>query len=248
MSKYIKYFLIVIIAIIYILFFSYFIGLIGYKYNIIYENTFSNTSITKVNILINAGNLKIINSNNNDIKITAYGEHKEDINVTINDNLLNINYPIYANSYYNLGNYSCDVILYLPNTINDINIVSDEGDIFVGDFSQSTVNIISKDGSINLGNFNNVYLDYNTLFGNIYIEEVNNKIEANGSGDIIINELNINENSYINVDDLSKIIINQVNDINIEANTNRKINISHDNNNSNIKLLLHSKDGNIIVK
>lgn len=246
LKKNIKLVIISLTILFLILFWLKFLGIIGYRYNIIYRNEVDNKNIDKINVLINAGTLFIKETDNENIKVVAYGQYSKDITVKEEENTLIIDYPTYANSYYNMGNYSMDVILYVnKNYSGEFNITGDEGNFEIGNYEKANLALKSDRSDIKISSINTLNIESND--GTYNINKVSNKVAIKCRYcDVNIESLNIKENSNIE-NDTGHIYINKTNDINIDAKSNRKLKINGDNDASDITLKINNKNGRVKV-
>jgi len=228
------------------LFFLKFIGLIDYRYNIIKEKTFNASDVGDIDILINAGHLYVKNSEDSSIKVTIYGENENDAVVKMIDDKLVINYPEYANSYYNMGNYSMDIILYLPRDFkNNVMVKSDEGDVSFESFPLANINIKSDFGGINVNEVNNLEIEADSAW--IKINKVKNKLNISCDYcDTRIYDFDIKEDSSI-INNYGYIVIDKVANAKISASSNRSVKVKGSDDTSSINLKLSSNDSYIKV-
>lgn len=136
---------------------------------------------------------------------------------------------------------SCGDILI--SQANSINIDNDYGDIEIKEANK--IDVKASCGNVEIGTINDVKIK--NKYGDISVKNINNymNIEAD-CGDIEIENVNINKNSYIK-NSLGNIEISHTNDIHIDAKTNLGETSVNDNYKSDIILKIKNDCGDIEV-
>ena len=213
---------------------------IGSKSNkIIYDKTFNIEEIKNIEIKQDAGDIIFEESTDNNIIVTVYGEEAQDIEVTLNDDKLIVDYTKRNRfTFLNFGSIKNDIIINLPSSYsNKIKIDNNMGN-----------NYIDCDaGDVEIEKIKNANIKCN--LGQVEVGEILNKCDIKvDAGNVEIEKLLINENSKIKAD-LGNIDIKETNNINIEANVDLgKTNINGSNRNSEVTLELECDCGNINVE
>lgn len=215
--------------------------------NIIYDTSYEIDPIDNLEILSTAGNVIFKESTDGKIRITAYGQDNNNLEVKLNEKKLKVDYSKYENVGWGFNTYINDIIVYIPKDYSkEINIDIEYGDVEIIDLENATINIKEDCGSAKLGKIKNISIDND--YGDVEIEEILNKftIESN-CGDVKINKVQIAENSYIK-SDYGDVKIKETNDIYIDAKVDfGDIKVSQNNRHSEITLKIESDCGDIKV-
>ena len=215
--------------------------------NIIYDTSYEIDSIDNLEVLSSAGDINFKESTDGKIRVIAYGQDENDLEVTLNENKLKVDYSKYKNTGWGFNNYVNDIIVYIPKDYSkEINIDLDYGNVEMIDLENATINIKEDCGSIKLGKVKNTSIEND--YGDVEIEAILNKctIESN-CGDIKINKIQIAQNSYIK-SDYGDVKISEINDIYIDAKTDLgDVKVSQSNRHSEITLKIEDDCGDIKV-
>ncbi|MCM1286047.1 MAG: DUF4097 domain-containing protein [Acetobacter sp.] len=196
-----------------------------------YDESFELGPNANISIDSDYGNIEIIESDSNKVRVVGESAELLPIEVNITGNTLNINRKEEVSIYFGgLKSFKGTITLYIPkNTAHNIKIETDYGDII----SKSAIN---------------GFFDFETDYGHIVINEINGKFKlSTDCGNIEITNANITDNSSAKTD-LGNIDITKTNPVRIDAESelgNNKINGSDSS--SNIELNLHTDMGNITI-
>ncbi len=223
---------------------------IGSKSNkIIYDKTFNIEEIKNIEIKQDAGDIIFEESTDNNITVTVYGKEAQDIEVTLNDDKLIVDYTKRNRfTFLNFGSIKNDIIINLPSSYsNKIKIDNNMGNNYINDLQNATLTIDCDAGDVEIEKIKNANIKCN--LGQVEVGEILNKCDIKvDAGNVEIEKLIINENSKIKAD-LGNIDIKETNNINIEANVDLgKTNINGSNRNSEVTLELECDCGNINVE
>lgn len=215
--------------------------------NKIFEQEYEAQDIENLEILEESGDIKFEETSQQKIKIVVYGENEEDVEVTLNENKLKVNYTKNKISFLNLGNHKNNITIYIPsNYSNTINVKNNYGNCEINDLENATIDIDCDCGNVELGKVKNAKIKCD--YGNVEIESVLNKCDIRSDcGNVEIKKLEINEDSSIKCD-LGNIDIEEINDIYVQSEVDLgKTNISKNNTNSEITLTLKCDCGNVNI-
>ncbi len=183
-----------------------------------YENDFE-----KININVDAGDVYVKESNDNNVKVLVYGE-KENTKVNATDDNLSIVAKEKKCFGFCFNVIKTKIEVYLPTDYkNNIVINNKYGDVNVGSFLNANVNVDANCGDVLIkkalnAKVNNDYGDIkinnakdvnvNASYGDIELGKVSNVIVKNSYGDIEV----LNVLSYMNIEaDCGDIEIKNVN-------------------------------------
>ena len=220
--------------------------------NIIFDEKYKMREINDIEILAKAGDIKFQKTLEEDIRVVVYGENSEDIEVTLNENKLKVDYTNYTNNnqflFFKFGSVKNDIIVYMPATYsNSVKIVNNYGNCEIEDLENATIDIDCDCGNVELGKVKNAKIKCD--YGNVEIDTVLNKCDIKSDcGNVEIEKLEIKENSSIR-SDLGNIEIEEINDIYVEADVDLgKANINKNNRNSEITLTIKCDCGNVTIE
>ena len=241
MNKIIKILLIVILTIIAIglSFFLYafiqkdydfnFSAFFSHESNTLIDNKIFD-SINNISIKSDVADIYIKNNVDNNYRVEIYSDNEKNHSIDVIDNNLNIAFDSGSNIFFAK---SSRIVVYIPTTFNNnITINNTTGDIKVESFEFANINVESTTGDTNIDSVNSLNyknstgdLDINVIndlivdskTGDIDVNNINKKLNIKTkTGDIKIDTINLNEDSYIdsNVGDIN---INNANNIYIET-------------------------------
>lgn len=216
--------------------------------DIIFDTTYEVDSIENLEILSTAGNINFEESIDGNIRVVAYGQNNNDLEVTFNENKLKVDYSEYRNVNIGFNFYINDIIVYMPKDYSkEINIDADYGDIEAIDLENATINIKEDCGSVKLGKVKNISIKNN--YGDVEIGTILNQFTIESDcGDVKIDKIQIAENSSIK-SDLGDVKIKETNDIYIDAKTDLgDLKINNNNRHSEITLKIEADCGDIKVE
>lgn len=218
--------------------------------NIILSQTYEPEHVEKINIVSEAGDVKIIESSEKIIKVTIYGKNDrslKDVSFSNKNGILKFEIKGMSNKFINFGFYTSDIVIYAPKeVIKEINVNSNYGNIEIGNFENTLVDLNQDCGDIDVENIKDAIIK--SSYGDVKINSILNKCDIDLScGDVKIQNLQINENSNIK-NDLGNIKIDQTNDIFIDAKTDLgDCKIEKSNRHSEVTLTLSNSCGDIKV-
>lgn len=187
---------------------------------IICDETYDLELINNIQIIANAGDLKIEESTDiQKVKVLICGDQNKDIEVNLNDGKLRIDNTKNKNkvSVFAFNNHMDEITVYVPKNYNkEINAKLEYGNIEIIDLENAIINIDESCGDINLGKVKD--LKINCDYGDIEIGTVLNKLDIDTDcGSVKIKNIDLKENSKIK-SDLGDVKIGSTNDIYIDAN------------------------------
>ncbi len=219
--------------------------------NVILEKDYSINEIEKLDITSDAGEVKILESEDDNIKLIVYGKSSKDLNniktFENRDKSLNLEVLGERNKFINFGFRSFDIVIYAPKeALKEIKINNDLGDIEIENFEEASISLDQDCGDIDIGKVKNVTIK--SSYGDVKIVSISNKCNIDSDcGDIKIDNLQINENSLIK-SDLGDVKIEKVNDVYIDAKTDLgDTKVSSNNRHSEITLTIENDCGDIKV-
>ena len=168
------------------------LSLIGFGDNteIIFEKEYNPEQLNSICVDVSSSNVKIEKANTDKIKITAYGDRKDKINETINENELSIikeDSKVFIFTMF----YWCreEIIIQVPNHCDEtFNIQTSSGDIIVPDLDTNNLQLKTSSGKIECGNIHNGKIE--TSSGDILIGNGNEVTIQATSGDITAGNFN----------------------------------------------------------
>lgn len=214
--------------------------------NIIFDNIYKIEDIEKLEVISSAGDVNILESTDNNIRVIVYGRNTDDINVSTNNENLKVDFTG-KNHFINFGFDIKDIDIYIPKDYSKyMKFDLDYGDLKIENFENAIVEIKQDCGDINIGTIKNSTI--NSSYGDVKINTILNKCDINLScGDVKIENLNINENSLIE-NDLGDIKIKNTNDIFIDAKVDLgDIKVEKNNRTAEIVLKIENSCGDIKV-
>jgi len=215
--------------------------------NIIYNETFSANDIQDIDITQVAGDIIFKESSNDTIEVIVYGDNSDDVNINLNYNKLSIDYKERHRFIWLFGSFKNDIVVYVPtNYQHEITIKNNYGNCELGNFENATLEVDCDAGNVEVEKVRNANIQCN--LGGVKVDEILNKCNISvDSGNVKINKLAIEENSFIKAD-LGNVTIGEINDIYVEAKVdlgNSTVNGS--NRNSDITLKIECDCGSISV-
>lgn len=184
---------------------------------IIFDKEYKLEDIHKVEVLSAAGNVTFEESENDEIRVVAYGKEDNKLSVELNNNKLKVDYSKANNKWISFNTYSNDVTIYIPSKYaGEVTVKNDYGECKICDLQDATMDLEVNCGNIKVGKVKT--LEAKCDLGNVKAENILNKcnIKVN-CGDVKIEELQIQENSSIKCD-LGNVKIRKINDIYVDAN------------------------------
>lgn len=217
---------------------------------VIFDESYDFAQIEDLEILSTAGDIKLEESMDEEIRVIVYGKNAEDLKVDLQENQLKVDYSQYKqkNIIFGFNSYLTDIVVYLPKKYDkNISIRTQYGDLEVTDLEKASVEIEGDCGDVNLGKVKNAVVKNH--YGDIKIQEIGNQFEIySDCGDVKIGSIKIAENSSI-VNNLGDIKIGQTNEIYMDAKTDLgDVKINQNYRHSETTLQLQNNCGDIEVE
>lgn len=212
---------------------------IGQKSNmVIFDETYKIDNIKDIEVLSNAGDITFKESEDDRIRVVAYGNKNNEIEVLLNDDKLSIDYSKFKRGFalFSFNIKSNDIIIYIPESYSEeIKIENDYGNCKICDLENATIKAKVDCGNVEIGKVKNAEIKCD--LGNIEIGELSNKCELEvDCGNAKIDKTEIKENSTIKCN-LGNVEIKEINDIYVDADVDLgKAKIGVNNRNSDIIL------------
>ena len=216
--------------------------------NVIFNQTYTLDEIQDIDIKQDAGDIMIKESPNDNFEVVIYGNDTQDVNVNLSYEKLSIDYTRKMRFFFfSFGITKNDIIVYVPTKYaKDITIKNDYGNCEIGNFENASIDVECDAGNVEVGKIRNANIQCD--LGGVKVEEVLNKCNISvDSGNVKVDQLSIQENSFIKAD-LGNVTVNEINDIYVDAKVdlgNSTVNGS--NRNSDITLKIECDCGNIKV-
>lgn len=182
---------------------------------LILEKSYHTDEFEKIIVNSPVSDIKILASENEEVKVMIYGSEKDNVSSILENNQLSISHEKKSRICIGFCIFNKEeVLVYLPeNKIKALDLKSVSGDIFVtntfdtnldikttsGDIEATSgkeVKVETTSGDIKIESLNDGLLK--TVSGDIYLENANNQLEiGTTSGDIKIKNFNCQANSNI---------------------------------------------------
>ncbi len=216
------------------------------KTEMIYNEEFLVSDISKINIYSSSGDITVKEADTSKIEVRVYGKDKNSVRVSNSNHILSIDYKDVVNCI-GFCFYREDIEIIVPKNYKlDTNIESKYGDITIGSFNDGKLVIDSDSGDIDIKNISDVKI--NSRYGDISIVEVKRHLDIkSSSGDIEIDRANLLENSKIN-SSYGDIEIGQIGDVYVDAKTDfGDVDIKSNNRYAKVNLVINSNSGDIEI-
>lgn len=217
-----------------------------------------------LDIKANAADVYIKNSNDNEIRVIIYG-NKSKTSVTTESNNINIVSKEKSCSLFCFYQTIAKVEVYLPDDYSgNIKIVNNYGDTEVEKFKRANIDIKEDYGDVKVdkvkkikikesagdvivGTVNDAEIKNN--YGDIRVKKVTNYLNlSNDCGDINVNYININKDSYIK-DSYGNIKVGSTNEVYIDAKTDLgDVKVNNNYRKSEITLKIDNDCGDISIE
>ena len=237
---------------------------VGETYNKILEEEYNIKDFDDLKLDYKIGNIYIKHSDDNKVKVIAYGKETDEIKCVIEDRKLIVE------DFTNKGNElnpvnKRKIEVFLPEEYaNTIDTITKAGNVNIEDFENAKLNIKTNAGNVTVGNAKTATitsdagninvskipdLKLETDAGNINVKEITKKCNiTTDAGNIHISKLFVTETSTIDAD-MGNINIEETNDAYIEAkNSLGNVNVRNNTKDSNVKVYIKTDLGNIHVK
>lgn len=217
--------------------------------NLIYEQNYNVDDIKLINVNQDAGDIIIENTEENNIKVEVYGENQNDVEVSLNNNELYINYVGENNKvwFFNFGSTYGDIKIYIPSSYSEkIKINNDAGEVIIKNLENAEADIDCDAGNVEIDRIKNAIIKCDA--GNVEIDYILNKCNIKvDAGNLRINNVQLAEDSSIKAS-MGNVRIKNINDIHVEGHVSMgNCRINNNNTNSSIKLYIEASMGNIEV-
>ncbi len=144
--------------------------------NKIFEQEYEANLIRNIQVSSNAGDIEIRKSENDKIKVIAYGENPNKLNIESSSDKLQVEYKNNGHIFWGFNKYKSEIILYIPSYYeNDINVDIDYGNLAVEDLENASINVKEDCGNIKLGKIKNAYVKNDC--GNVEVKSITNKVD-----------------------------------------------------------------------
>lgn len=215
--------------------------------NVIYNETYNIADINNIEINYDAGNIYFENNNENVLKAEVHGENKDEVELSLKDKKLLIDYKNKSYGFFSDNVYG-DLIISIPsNFAGKITIKNDAGEISIKDLEEADLDIKCDAGNVKAGKIKNITAkcDAGNLQIDTILEQCDIKLDC---GSLDIKKLDIKKYSKIKAD-MGNIRIRETNDIYIDADTDMSNNqIAKNNKNSEVTLKIDCDMGNVSIK
>lgn len=215
---------------------------------IIYDKGYDVEIINNIEVLSSAGDVKIEESNDSNVRVLVYGKADDGLRVNLENGNLKVDYrEHHKNQIFSFGGYLSEIVIYVPKIYDkSLNIDLDYGDLDIISLENASINIKEDCGNVKLGKVKNIEVD--NSYGNIKIEEVLNRLNIKTDcGDVKIEKVNLKENSSIKCD-MGDVKIEEKNDIYIDAKVDLgDCKIGNNNRHSEVMLKIDMSCGDIKV-
>lgn len=217
--------------------------------NLIYEQTYNIDDIKLINVKQDAGDVIFENNTDNNIKVEVYGENKSDVEVSLNNGELYVNYVGENNHVwiFNFGNTYGDIKIYVPSSYAEkIKINNDAGEVKIKNLEKAEADIDCDAGNVEIDRIKNATIKCDA--GNVKIDYILNKCNIKvDAGNLRINNVQLAEDSNIKAS-MGNVRIKNTSGIHVEGHVSMgKCRINNNNVNSSVKLYIEANMGNIEV-
>ena len=196
---------------------------------IIYDKGYDIKLINNIEVLSSAGDVKIEESNDSNVRVLVYGEEDNGLKVNLENGNLRVDYREHHKHHIiSFGGYLSEIIIYVPKTYDkELNLNLDYGNLDI--ISLEKANITVKESC-----------------GNVKIEEVLNKLNIRTNcGDVKIEKVNLKEDSSIKCD-MGDVKIKEKNDVYIDAKVDLgDCKVNNNNRHSEVTLKIEMNCGDI---
>ncbi len=186
---------------------------ISMKTQTFFDQSYNADEIKNITIDSNAGDITVKSSNDGKIRLTANGLNDDHFSAETDGSTLSISSKELKGKYrffpFGALKEGTDIVLYVPQKLDSINITSNFGNVDIEDYIVTSLTINNDMGNID-AEFLGGSFDLNTNMGNIDIEKIDitsNSKAVTNMGDIDIertNEVNIYANTSMGDCDVKK--------------------------------------------
>lgn len=216
--------------------------------NIIFNKSYTLEEIQDINIKQDMGDIIFKETSSDKIEVIIYGEDENDVDVDLNYDKLLIDYHRKNRFFFfNFGFTKSNIIVYLPEKYDrSISIQNDLGNCEIANLENISIDVNCNAGDVKVERVKNA--DIQCDLGKVEASEILNRCNISvNSGNVKIDRLSIQENSFIKAD-LGNVTIGQINDIYVDGKVDLgNCTINGSNRSSDITLKIECDCGNISV-
>lgn len=216
--------------------------------NIVFNNSYTLEEIQDIDIKQDAGDIIFKETSNDNIEVVIYGENANDVDVNLNYGKLSIDYNKRNKFFFfSFGVTKSDIIVYIPAKYDkDISIQNNLGNCEIANIENASIEVDCDVGNVEVGKVKNA--DIQCDLGKVEVSEILNRCNISvDSGNVKIDKLSIQENSFVKAD-LGNVTIGEINDIYVDAKVDLgKCTVNGSNRGSDIILKIECDCGNISV-
>lgn len=217
--------------------------------NIIFNRSYTLEEIQDIDIKQDMGDIIFKETSSDKIEVIIYGENENDVDVNLDYNKLLIDYHRKNRFFFfNFGFTKSNIIVYLPEKYDrSISIQNDLGNCEIANLENISIDVNCNAGDVKVGRVKNA--DIQCDLGKVEASEILNRCNISvNSGNVKIDRLSIQENSFIKAD-LGNVTIGQINDIYVDGKVDLgNCTINGSNRSSDITLKIECDCGNISVE
>ena len=215
---------------------------------IIYDKGYDVGLINNIEVLSSAGDVKIEESNDSNVRVLVYGKEDDGLRVDLENGNLKVYYREHHKHHIiSFGGYLSEIIIYVPKTYDkNLDLKLDYGDLDITSIENASIKVNESCGDIKAGKVKNIEIDND--YGNVKIEEVLNRLNIKTDcGNVKIGKVNLKEDSSIKCD-MGDVKIEEKNDIYVDAKVDLgDCKIGNNNRHSEITLKVDMSCGDIKI-
>ena len=216
--------------------------------NIIFNKSYTLEEIQDIDIKQDMGDIIFKETSSDKIEVIIYGEDENDVDVDLNyDKLLIDHHRKNRFFFFNFGFTKSNIVVYIPSKYSkNIIIKNDLGNCVLDSLEYASIDVKCSAGNVEVGTVKNA--DIECDLGKVEVSEILNKCNISADcGDVKIDKISIQEDSYIKAD-LGNVTIGQINDIYVDGKVDLgNCTINGSNRSSDITLKIECDCGNISV-
>ncbi len=216
--------------------------------NIIFNQAYTLEEIQGIDIKQDAGDIIFKEASDDNIEVVVYGDNANDVDVNLSYGKLSIDYNKRNKFFFfSFGVTKSDIIVYIPAKYDkDISIQNNLGNCEIANIENASIEVDCDAGNVEVGKVKNA--DIQCDLGKVEVSEILNRCNISvDSGNVKIDKLSIQENSFVKAD-LGNVTIGEINDIYVDAKVDLgKCTVNGSNRGSDIILKIECDCGNISV-
>lgn len=167
------------------------------KTQTVFDESYSSKEIKNIIIDSDAGDIILKNSDDGEIRLTAEGIKSSGFNADTEGDVLSITSSESRKmNFFNYNAYRTEIVLYVPDKIDSINITSGFGDVEIEDELITKLTVDNNMGDIDAKNLGGSF-ELSTDMGDIDIEKIN--ITANSKAETNMGDIDIEKTNEINI-------------------------------------------------